>query len=316
MKLFSLLLVLLSLAIPPSFADNPLEKIDIGYSRLRISLPIFVAKEEGIFEKHGIDANLVMYETAQPLMAALIEGKINVAGYTALPITYNGMLRNKKDLLFLSLMIEDQQHRISYLLKKKNDTSITSIKDLKGKRIGILPTIAYKAWITEILKQNKISKNDIQIQQVAPTQQAILLKSGGVDALFTNDPAATSAIESGAAQLISKDVSTPKYLGEPFIFGSFNISKKWAKENPELTNKIHMAIDEAIQFIKNNQAQSKQHMKKYLPTQFQAHVTKYPNALYWPSTKVRDTQLNNIAKQYFNIGIIPQKLQLKGAAAH
>lgn len=294
-----------------------LEKVEIGYSRLRISLPIFVADQAGIFEKHGIDADLKMYETAQPLMQALVEGKVDVAGYTALPITYNGMLRSNKDLYFLSLMVEDQEHRISYFLRPSTPSgqspSIVSISDLGGKTVGILPTIAYKSWLEAILSKNGlVPGKDVIIQQVAPTLQAQALKSGGVDALFTNDPAATSAIKIGVAEPFSDQVEVPAYLGSPFPFGSFNVSKTWAEENPDTMRKLSAALNEAIDFVNSNPELSKVYMAPYLPEQFQAHVSSYPDALYVKLSDSNEDILDTAMKQYFEIGIIPSMINLEG----
>ncbi|MEP0264194.1 ABC transporter substrate-binding protein [Dokdonia sp.] len=293
-----------------------IHNIDIGYSRLRISLPVFVAQEEGFFEKQGINANLKMYDTAQPLMQALIAGNIDIGGYTALPITYNGMLRSGKKLYFITAMIEDEDHRISYLLRYKEenkDSKITTVNDLKGKRIGILPTIAYKAWITEILKKNGLDpEKDVVIQQIAPAQQGQALKNGAVDALFTNDPAATSIIELGIGELLSNEVESSKYINDPFVFGSFNVSKKWANENKDIYKKLVLALDEAVNFVNNNPQRAKEHMRNYLSDTFKEHIKKYPDALYWNTTESDEILFENIAEKYLSIGIIPESLSLKG----
>ena len=293
-------------------AESGLTEVNIGFSRLRISLPVFVAEEQGFFEAHGINATLEMYETAQPLMQALVQGQIDVAGYTALPITYNGMLRSEKKLYFSSVMVEDQQHRISYLLRPTGSTAINSVADLKGKTVGILPTIAYKAWLEAMLKKEGVDLNSVRIQQIAPTLQAQTLKSKGVDALFTNDPAATSAIQTGTAELVSSAVEVPQYLGEPFPFGSFNLSKTWVDANPETANNIVLALDDAIKFINENPDKAKQAMTKYLPEIFQPHVELYPNALYLDSAETSEKVLNDAASQYLEIGIIQKPLSLDG----
>ena len=294
-----------------------LTSVDIGYSRLRISLPVFVAKEKGFFEEFGIDANLEMYETAQPLMQALLEGRVDVAGYTALPITYNGMLRSGKDLYFVSIMVEDQEHRISYLLRPVTEAGespkIKSVKDLEGKVVGILPTIAYKSWLEAILIENGLTPDqDVIIQQTAPTLQSQALRSGGVDALFTNDPSATSAIRTGVAELISDEVEVPAYLGSPFPFGSFNVSKEWADSNPETMSNIAKALEKAIDFVNANPEEAKDFMKPYLPEQFQSHVQFYPDAQYMKMGKSNEKILQDAADQYLDIGIINKPLNLSG----
>ncbi len=317
----TVLLVLLSIASVASCskaADNPaptLDEVDIGYSRLRISLPVFVAKERGIFEKHGIQANLRVYDTAQPLMQALVEGQVDIAGYTALPITFNGMLRSNKELYFVTTMVEDQDHRISYLLRPATQPGqspeLNAVSDLKGKTIGILPTIAYRAWLEVILRQNGLDPDkDVTIQQVAPAQQPLTLKSGGVDALFTNDPAATSAIESGVAELLTDAVHCPKHIKDPFPFGSFNVSKHWADQNPELFRRLVAALDEAVTYVNQNPAAAKQAMIPYLPEPFRPHVAKYPDAKYLTTTESSVATFQAIAADYLKMGIIKQPLDL------
>lgn len=296
--------------------NSELDQITIGYSRLRISLPIFVAKEKGFFEKHGLDATLVMYDTAQPLMQALVEGRVEVAGYTALPITYNGMIRSGTDLLFLTTMIEDQDHRISYLLRPVpaagGTPEIQSVSDLKGKSIGILPTIAYKAWIEEIIRQSGLNPSrDVIIRPIAPAQQGLTLKNGGVDALFTNDPAATSAMQAGIAELVSPEiVHVPEYLVSPFPFGSFNVRKDWEAKNRDSYERLVQALNDAVDFVNANPDEAKLAMKPYLPDAFKEHAEHYPNSRYLRTGESSAEQFQDIADLYYQLNIIPSQIDV------
>lgn len=289
--------------------------ISIGYSRLRISLPIFVAQEQNLFQKYGITAALQMYETAQPMMQALVESKIDIAGYTALPITYNAMLRANQSLYFATAMLEDQKHRISYLLRKKGG-NIKTIADLQGKKVGILPTIAYKSWLQEILRANKVDLNSVVIQQVAPELEVSSLNSGGIDALFTNDPMATAAIASGAGELITDMVEVPKYLGEPFLFGSFNARKEWVDAHPSEFTAIVAALDEAIEFVNRHPNEAKEYIRKYIPAQFGEQVALYPDALYLVSAETTKDMFQKEADAELKIGIIPSALDLDNLVYH
>ncbi|PCI25439.1 hypothetical protein COB57_01830 [Candidatus Peregrinibacteria bacterium] len=291
--------------------DDTQEEVTIGYSALRISLPIFVAQEQGYFLEEGLNVQLERYDTAQPLMAALIAGNIDMAGYTALPITFNMMLRSQEELYFVTTMLEDQKHRISYLIVPKDTPESFSIADLKGKKIGILPTIAYKAWIEQILKANNVDLADVELVQIAPNLSPAALESGQIDALFTNDPAATTVLQQGIGRLYSEEVQVPKVLGEPFIFGAFNIRKDYADKNIEATQKTTRAINKAISFIKENPLESKEMMKEYLHESQQEFVKFYPDALYQISSEVSPESLQDIADKYLEIGIISNKLEVK-----
>lgn len=109
---------------------KPPEEVTIGYSALRISLPVFVAQDKGFFVEEGLNVKLERFDTAQPLMQSLVAGNIQAGGYTALPITYTAMLRGKTDLHFVTSMLEDQNHRISYFIIPKNNAENFSYSDL------------------------------------------------------------------------------------------------------------------------------------------------------------------------------------------
>jgi NitT/TauT family transport system substrate-binding protein len=292
--------------------NTELEKVEIGYSALRISLPVFVAQEKGYFEEEGLDVDLTRFDTAQPLMSALVAGTVDIAGYTALPITYNAMLRSQTDLYFLSSMVEDQDHRISYIIVPEDTPSDFTIADLKGKKIGILPTIAYQSWIAEILKANNLDpEKDVEIIQIAPALSPSALASGQVDALFTNDPAATTAIQTGVGRVLSDNVEVPQYLGDPFIFGSFNIQKEYADNNPETLEKLTKAMNKAIDFVNQNPEEAKSLMIPYVHESQKDFVQFYPNALYQKIGEVTEADFQSVADQYLEIGIIKEELALK-----
>jgi len=287
-------------------------RLTIGYSRLRISLPVFVAEQQGIFRRHGLQTELVMYDTAQPLMQALVEGRVRAAGYTALPITYNGMIRSHTKLYFLTAMVEDQEHRISYLLRRRGDTAIGSVGDLRGRNVGILPTVAYRAWLTALLEDSGVDPGEVTIQQIAPAMQLQALRSGGVDALFTNDPAATSAIAEGIAEPVNDFVEVPRALGEPFLFGSFNVRKDWADAHRDEVARLAAALDEAVDFVSQHPADAKRAMRAYLPDAFRDHVDRYPDARYLRSDQVEEAAFTRAADQCRQRGIIPEALSLTG----
>ena len=290
--------------------SKPVEEISIGYSALRISLPIFVAQEKGYFVNEGLKATLVSFDTAQPMMNSLVAGSIQMAGYTALPITFSAMLRSKTDLYFATAMLEDQKHRISYLIVRRDTPQNFTIADLRGKRIGILPTVAYRVWLEEILKQRGVKPSEVEIVQIAPALTPSALESGQISALFTTDPAATTVLRRGIGRLLSEDVEVPKILGEKFIFGSFNMRKDFADSNPETAMKVVRALDKAVVFVNKNPEESKRIMKKYLHESQQPFVEFYPDALYQSTTETDPAKFQTLADKYLEMGIIQEKMSV------
>lgn len=287
-------------------------KIKIGYSRLRISLPVFVAQEKGFFKKNGLDVELEMFDTAQPLMDALCGGKLDVAGYCAFPITFSAQLRSKKKLYYTTALMEDDAHPISLFVVGK-DSHIKTIADLKGKNIGILPTFAYKVWLELILSKNGVRTDEVTIQQVAPAMTPAALESKTVDAVFTNDPAVTTCVQKGIGRLLFSKAMVPTCMWSPFPFASFNMTQEFVEKNAETARKIVKSLDEAIDFIRANQQEAKHIMAAFLPDPQKPFVEHYPDAFFVKSQDFTVQELLKVEESYRSQGIIKGHLDLSAS---
>src|SRR3974390_2311777 len=121
----------------------------IGVSTLRISMPVFVAEQHGLFTKHGIDAEVRRFDTAQPLADELGAARIDAGGYVAFPILFGPGAPPPK-VRVLTAIVEDAGHPLSYLLVKKG-SGLRGVAALRGRRIGILPTAPSRRWPGAIL---------------------------------------------------------------------------------------------------------------------------------------------------------------------
>jgi ABC-type nitrate/sulfonate/bicarbonate transport system substrate-binding protein len=123
-------------AAPPSAAPStPPAKVTIGYGKLRISLPVFLAERKGYFKAENLDVTLQPFDTAQPLADALVSGHIPMGGFTAYPITMTAMQKSGAQLYFIGTLNEDKEHPISMLLKKKARPSRAS-RTSKARRLA------------------------------------------------------------------------------------------------------------------------------------------------------------------------------------
>jgi len=305
------LAALLAFMAVPALAKS--DKVTIGYSKLIISLPVFVASDQGLFAKNGLDVTLEEFETAQPLMDALVSGKVDMAGYTAYAITMNASLRAKKALFYATSLVEDASHPISKLLVKTG-SGIKDIGDLKGKRIGILPTVAYKLWMEAVLAKKGVDPADVTLQHVAPPMSVSALESGTVDALFTNDPAAAAVLKSGVGKELLPGAVVPELLGSPFPFASFNMDKAYADANPAIAAKVVKSLDEAIALINADPAKAKKSMEKFMKDAEKPFVPYYSNPLYLPSAQFSGADLEAVMERYLSLKMIPAKLELKDMA--
>lgn len=296
--------------LPHSFsADNPRPddriKISAGYPKLRINLAQFVAKEKGFFEKHGLDVEMQPFETAQPMMLAQIAGRLDVAGYCALSISFPAAQSANNPFLFGTLMLDDRAHPFCQLVVRKDATAHT-IADLGGKTVGILPTVAFREMLKAILQKNALPVDSVKIQNVNVAMQTAALQSGAVDALFTTDPAATTAIAQGIARLLDPANPSPcaAYLMDPYPFGSATVTKDFQRKNPETVRRYFAALDDAIEFIRQHPEEAKQCMKPYIAEEMRPFVEGQPDTKYLKTNEVSAELFQKAADEYHRWGLL------------
>lgn len=291
--------------------NNTNKTIFIGYTELKISLPIFVAEQEGLFLKHKLDnVKLQKYDNAQLLMEDIASHKIHLGGYLALPIAFSVM--HKTELIFIGGIYENNEYPISFLLKNKNNKNIQCIKDLKGKKIGILPTNAYKVWLETILLKADLKLTDIDITEVPIGKQKNSLENNDLDALFTNDPIASEIILKGIGIRLSEEALVPKATGiDPFYFGSFNVTTQYAKAHQPIIRKLTLALDEAILLIGKNPYIVEKALKKYLPNSTKELIDQFSKTLFKTSKSISNHNLEIMQLYYYQ-----QNLYTKNISIH
>ena len=110
-------------------AVAPLTKIRVGYPSPSASMyPLFVTKEAGLFEKHGLDADLVYVQGVQ-MVQVHTAGQLDfttTSGIVTLQSSVGG-----SDLILLANSIE------THLMKVMGHPSLSGPADLKGKTIAV-----------------------------------------------------------------------------------------------------------------------------------------------------------------------------------
>lgn len=286
--------------------------IEVGYSALRISLPVLVAQDRGLFRRRGLDVTLKRYETAQPLVEEVLDGRIDAGGYAALPIVLTAAARDGSTVRLATALVEDEAHPISYLLRAKGGGAIASIGDLRGRRLGILPTVAYERWAAAVLRHAGVDPASVTIVPIAAPQQAQALASGGVDGLLTNDPMATAAIARGVAEPLGDAAPVPRALAGELVFGSFLLSPALVRDRPAIAAALVAALDDAIAAIDADQAGARRILQPFVRETERPFVDRYPDARYRPSRALDDAALAREVAAMQRVGILDRSIDVRG----
>lgn len=173
---FSLLLLALYASLGTNVHQTsaaPLTKIRVGYPSPSASMyPLFVTKEAGLFEKHGLDADLVYVQGVQ-MVQIHTAGQLDfttTSGIVTLQSSVGG-----SDLILLVNSIE------THLMKVMGHPSLSGPADLKGKsiavtRFGSLTDLALRPVLEKWKLEPKRDVSLVQIGRLADIVPAIQQK--------------------------------------------------------------------------------------------------------------------------------------------
>ena len=168
-------------------------KVKVGALKLTSSAPIFVGVEKGFFKEFGIEPELVFFQAAAPIATALAAGQIEVGATGLTAALYNIVLQGEKLWIVADKGREWPGYPLVGIVVQKelwDRGEIRSVKDLKGKRIG-LTTLGstFHLHLGNILQKEGLKLGDVKaipLQAMPSTVEA--LKGKQVDAIMVPQP--------------------------------------------------------------------------------------------------------------------------------
>jgi NitT/TauT family transport system substrate-binding protein len=126
--------------------------------------------------------------------------------------------------------LEDERNNHQDALIALNKSSIKSISDLRGKKLGIFPGIQWRVFARRIAKKNGLDPDkDLTLVEIPIQQHVSALLSSNVDATLAVEPTGAIAEATGQAKQIIKSITT-KYLCNPFYMGATVLSAEFIKK--------------------------------------------------------------------------------------
>lgn len=251
--------------------------------------PLYVAIEKSYFEDYGINVELILTSGANNVVAAVLSGDVEIgfSGPEASIYVYN---ENVKDYVqtFAGLTKRDGQFIVSR--KKIDDFKISDLigKEVIAGRPGGMPILNF----TNALKKTN-TKGVIINDSVDYANLTSAFLSGQGDFVNLFEPNATKLEKEGLGYVVG---SIGTYSGE-VPYTAFNAKKSFIKNNPELITNFRLALNDALDFVKNNSSDAiaKAILKQFPDTSLN-DLTKIVNRYKEVDSWLDDT---NISKKIF-----------------
>lgn len=241
------------------------EKVVSSWLPVMQTIAYYVALEEKLFEKVGIEVESVKFENPNQIVDSLLSGRADFGPPGAVGgITVLAEARAPGSFKVFGLQGGSiKTNFVNDALIVKPDSTITSFKDLKGKKIGVISGIQGRTITKYILRQNGLDpEKDVRIEQMAVALHLPAVVAGSVDATLSLEPVGSIAVatKQGKQAMINP---ASMFVGDPFYSGAAVLSTKFIQERPLVAKKVVQVIDEATQMVNENFDKYRPILSKY-----------------------------------------------------
>lgn len=234
--------------------------IKIAYQPFGSNLPMFIACEKGMFAKRGLQVEPVQIISANDAANAVVKGEVAANATVPLNVLLNIEENEPGTMKIFMVKATSSAQWSDYLLVKKG-SSIKSIADLAGKKVGGYPGSAQQTLLKLIL--GKFMKpEDVVTIELPPATQLQALDQGQVAAIITYDDIAQTALAEGIADVLEEN-PTCKYIVDPLYGFPYVLSTAFLQRDRKSALKVRDAFYEASEYIRTHDAESRQIMVKW-----------------------------------------------------
>jgi NitT/TauT family transport system substrate-binding protein len=187
-------------ALSLSVASLSAAPLKVAYSDWPGWTAFAIAGEKGWFKEAGVDVELLWFEYG-PSMEAFAAGKVDAVMVTNGDALVTGATGSKN----VMILVTDYSNGNDMVVAKPG---IKSVKDLKGKKIGVEVGFVDHLLLLNGLKKAGLSESDVELVPTPTNQTPQVLASGQVDAVAAwqpNSGAALKALPGSTAVYTSAD---------------------------------------------------------------------------------------------------------------
>lgn len=246
----------LAASLPGLAAAQALPANVAVYTGALVTVPTYVAKDLGIYDKHGLNVSLLDFRAAPDATAALFSGAVDLMSNSP----GNMMLVNSRGRDLVAIVDNFPAPVWSLVVGKDVATPNKAagypalMRDLKGKKIGV-PAIGSDGhnFARRFLRDAGMDpEKDVTFLAVGLGPDAVAaFKVGQLDAVMAIEPVQT--VLEGLGGKVVLDLLADKTIPEFASWTSsvYHSTKAHADKNAELMKRFQAAQEEAIAFVRD-----------------------------------------------------------------
>ncbi|HEY6228636.1 MAG TPA: ABC transporter substrate-binding protein [Verrucomicrobiae bacterium] len=273
-------------------------KIRVGYIGLTCEAPIFTAVEKGFFKEEGLDVELVKCQWSQ------YKDVLALGGFD---ITHHLVMYFLKPLeQGLDVKFTGGIHRGCLRVQAGTKGNIRTVKDLKGKRIGV-PGMGTPPFIfaNRVLGANGIDPStDVTWINYPAGELGLALDKGDVDAVADSEPIGSMLLAQGKVRNVADQATDAPYDQEYCC--AVIVNGRFLKANPKATAAATRALLKAAKWVNTNPAAAAKLSVegKYLASTVEQNAVAISHLRYVPSVTGAEVAVKLASGEMKNAGML------------
>ena len=254
MKTVILLLAVL-VAVRATTEAQELKRIKIGYPAVSYNqVHIWVAKDAGLFKKHGLDAEVIFFRGGQMATQALVAGDppiVNIGTVVQAGLQGHDVV-----------LIASSESTYNYSVVAR--PGIAKVEQLKGKRLGVsgFGSASHNAALILFKKLNLEPNKDVAVVVAGPTMERLAaVDAGRIDATILTPSEMPRARKQGLVEVYDM-----LDLGIEVQGNGFATSRSFIRSNREIALSALKGYVEALFYIPRNREETRRITAKYMRT--------------------------------------------------
>jgi NitT/TauT family transport system substrate-binding protein len=235
-------------------APPPMERIRVGYATPSggFAAP-WMAKDAGLFEKYGLDAELTYIASGPTLLQSMVAGEVQF-GELAAPASMNAYIEGGEVVWITGTV----NRPILFVIAPPE---IRRLEDLRGRPVGVtrIGTTTHIFMKLALRSAGMDAERDVQILQTGGVPETVAaLQSGGIFAGVGGPPGHLRALAAGMH--IVADLAE---LGIPWPFGGAVTTRSHVAAQPDRVRRFVRAYTEAVHLLRTDRERSVNVIAKY-----------------------------------------------------
>jgi NitT/TauT family transport system substrate-binding protein len=289
-------------------ASDRLVKVRVGYIGITCEAAIFCAVERGFFKQEGLDVELVKCEWSK------YKDVLALGGFD---ITYHLIMYLLKPIeQGLDVKFTAGIHKGCLRLQTATGGNIQTVKDLRGKRIGV-PGMGTPPFIfaNRVLNANGIDgSRDVDWRVFPAGELGLALQKGEVDAVADSEPIGTLLLSGGKVRNVADQATDTPYKDEYCC--AVVVNGKFLANNPKAAAAATRALLKGAKWVEMNPAAAAKLSveKNYLASNPELNTLAISHLHYDPSVSGGEEAVKSAAAAMKDAGMLSSTTDVAGLA--